>query len=91
MYRIVELRRAQVVLESLRGTLDGEEMREIIDSLEKNPNPQLAYEAAGEVNGRFFYVGENRKWMVSYEIDEEISTVYVHSIERRLSAGLDPR
>lgn len=91
LYEVIVLGRAQRVLERLADSLDGEEIRDIVDSLEDDPYPADAYPANEEQNERYVYVGENRRWIVSYELDEESLTVYVHSIERRLSADLDPR
>lgn len=91
MYEVIVLGKAQRVLERLAGSLDGEEIGGIVDSLEDDPDPSEAHPAQDDPNARYIYVGENRRWIVSYEIDEDSLTVYVHSIERRLSADLDPR
>lgn len=91
MYSVIVLRKAQRVIEQLDGSLDGVEIDAIIESLPDDPAPSEAWTPEGEPHSKFFYVGENRKWMVAYEIDEASLVVYVHSIERRQSANLDPR
>jgi len=91
LYSVIVLRRAQRIIEQLEGSLDGVEINELISSLEDDPDPQEAWSPEGEPQSKFIYVGENRKWIIIFEIDEEGLFVYVHSIERRPSAGLDPR
>ena len=91
MYNVIVLRKAQRVLEQLAGSLDGVEIEGIINSLADDPDPQEAWTPDGEPQSKFVYVGENRKWIIIYEIDKESMAVYVHSIERRPSANLDPR
>lgn len=91
MYSIIVLRRAQSSIERLHGSMDGVETEATIGYLAVDPNPQEASSPEGEPQSKFINVGENRKWMIVYEIDEEGLVVYVHSIERRPSANLDPR
>jgi hypothetical protein len=91
LYSVIVLRKAQRVLEGLDGLLDGVEIEAIIDSLADDPDPEEAWTPDGEPQSKFIYSGENRKWIIIYEIDEEGLVVYVHSIERRPSLNLDPR
>ena len=91
MYNVIVLRKAQRVLERLDGLLDGVEIDGIINSLADDPDPEEAWTPDGEPQSKFIYAGENRKWIIIYEIDEEGLVVYVHSIERRPSSNLDPR
>jgi hypothetical protein len=91
LYGIIVLQKAQRVIEQLDGSLDSVEIEAVIESLADDPDPQEAWTAAAEPENKFSYVGENRKWVIDYEIDDQGSFVYVHSIERRPSANLDPR
>ncbi len=91
LFSVIVLRKAQRVIEGLAHTLDGEEVEDVVGSLADDPDPPEAWTPDGDPGSRFIYVGENRKWMIVYEIDEEGSVVYVHSVERRPSADLDPR
>ena len=91
MYSVIVLQKAQRVIAELDGSLDGLEIEEIVTSLADNPDREDAWTPEGEPQTKFIYVGENRKWMIVYEIDEEGLVVYVHSVERRPSANLDPR
>jgi len=91
LYSVIVLQKAQRVIAELDGSLDGLEIEEIVTSLADNPDREDAWTPEGEPQTKFIYVGENRKWMIVYEIDEEGLVVYVHSVERRPSANLDPR
>jgi hypothetical protein len=91
LYSVIVLQKAQRVIEELDGSLDGLEIDEIVSSLADNPDREDAWTPDGEPQTKFGYVGENRKRMIAYEINEAGLVVYVHSIERRPSANLDPR
>ncbi len=91
MYRVELLQMARRQLAQLAGSADEAVVVAALDQLVLNPRPRNYWHFEEDEDVKYIYAGEDRAWMVTYEIEDEDRVVYVHSIDPRPSRKLDPR
>lgn len=91
MYEVRPLRRALKRLEEIRDTNDEKTIEDMFSQLSLNPRPRDYWDCEDDAEAKYIYAGQDRKWMITYEIDDRDGVVYVHSIDPRPSMVFDPR
>jgi len=66
-------------------------IKQVLDQLALNPRPKDYWDCEEDQDTKYIYAGPDRDWMITYEIDDQVNVVYVHSVAPRPSRKLDPR
>lgn len=91
MYRVELLPRARRQWQDVVGYRDEVAIKHVLDQLALNPRPKDYWDCEEDHDAKYIYAGPDRDWMITYEIDDQVNVVYVHSIAPRPSRILDPR
>ena len=91
LYLVELLSRARRQWQEMAGTRDEPVVKPALDQLALRPRPEHYWNYVDHGDFKIIYAGENRDWMITYEIDDAQNVVFVHSIEPRPTRSLDPR
>lgn len=91
MFHVELLPRARRQWQDLAGTRDEAVVKPALDQLALNPRPGNYWNYVDHGDFKIIYAGDERDWMITFEIEDEGQIVFVHSVEPRPTRDLDPR